>query len=50
MRNGLILEGDALDTLRYVPDNYFQSCITSPPYWGLRDYGVAGQIKALETE
>src|SRR5688572_11131626 len=39
-----ILVGDALDQLRTLPDQSVQTCITSPPYWGLRDYGVAGQI------
>ena len=36
--------GDALAVLRDVPDASVQTCITSPPYWGLRDYGVAGQL------
>lgn len=39
-----ILEGDALATLRTLPDASVQCCVTSPPYYGLRDYGVAGQI------
>lgn len=33
--------GDALATLRGMPDRRFHCCITSPPYWGLRDYGTA---------
>ncbi len=41
-----ILEGDAQGVLQTLPDNAFQCCITSPPYWGLRDYGIAGQIGA----
>lgn len=36
--------GDALDQLRVVPDKFVQCIVTSPPYWGLRDYGVTGQI------
>ena len=36
--------GDALTVLRALPDASAQTCITSPPYWGLRDYGVAGQL------
>ncbi len=36
--------GDALETLRALPDESVQVCVTSPPYWGLRDYGVEGQI------
>jgi site-specific DNA-methyltransferase (cytosine-N4-specific) len=41
-----ILVGDCIQLLRSFPDAHFQSCVTSPPYWGLRDYGVAGQIGA----
>lgn len=36
-----ILCGDALEELRKLPDGSFHCCITSPPYWGLRDYGTA---------
>jgi DNA modification methylase len=43
-RRVTILEGDALDVLRTLPDGAFQCCVTSPPYYGLRDYGHAGQI------
>lgn len=39
-----ILQGDCLDALRTLPDASVQCCVTSPPYYGLRDYGVAGQI------
>ena len=42
--NGAILTGDALAMLRTLPDKSVQCCVTSPPYWGLRDYGIAGQI------
>ena len=38
--------GDALDVLRALPDGSINCCVTSPPYFGLRDYGVAGQIGA----
>ncbi len=31
---------DALSLLRELPDNWAQTCVTSPPYWGLRDYGL----------
>lgn len=41
---GNILTGDALAMLRTLPDQSVQCCVTSPPYWGLRDYGVPGQI------
>ena len=39
-----ILMGDVREQLRTLPDAYFDSVVTSPPYWGLRDYGVVGQI------
>lgn len=42
--NGTILTGDALAMLRTLPDESVHCCVTSPPYWGLRDYGVVGQI------
>ena len=39
-----IIQGDALEVLKTFPDEFIDCCITSPPYWGLRDYGVEGQI------
>lgn len=39
-----ILQGDALERLKGLPGESVNCCITSPPYWGLRDYGVSGQI------
>jgi DNA modification methylase len=39
-----VVEGDCLTVLRGMGDGSVQSCITSPPYWGLRDYGHAGQL------
>ncbi len=39
-----LLQGDCRNVLATLPDNSVQCCVTSPPYWGLRDYGVAGQI------
>jgi DNA modification methylase len=41
-----ILTGDARELLAAVPDATFQTTITSPPYWSLRDYGIEGQIGA----
>ncbi len=38
--------GDALAVLRELPDASVDCCVTSPPYFGLRDYGVNGQIGA----
>ncbi len=39
-----ILTGDALTVLRTLPAESVNCCVTSPPYWGLRDYGCDGQI------
>jgi DNA modification methylase len=39
-----ILTGDALEMLRTLPDESVHCCVTSPPYYGLRDYGIEGQI------
>lgn len=39
-----ILQGDVRDVLATLPDESVHCVVTSPPYWGLRDYGVAGQI------
>lgn len=39
-----ILVGDVLDGLRTLPAGSVHCAVTSPPYWGLRDYGVEGQI------
>jgi DNA modification methylase len=44
-----VLRGDALAKLHELPDESVQCCVTSPPYWGLRDYGVSGQIGLEET-
>ncbi|MCL7751163.1 site-specific DNA-methyltransferase [Guyparkeria hydrothermalis] len=42
--DSVIYEGDALQTLQRLPSNSIQCVITSPPYWGLRDYGYDKQI------
>lgn len=39
-----IRHGDCREVLRTMPDESVHCCVTSPPYFGLRDYGVAGQI------
>lgn len=44
-----IIIGDALANLKKIPDETCRCCITSPPYWGLRDYGVPNQIGAEDT-
>ena len=39
-----VLYGDALEKLKMLPDESINCCVTSPPYYALRDYGVEGQI------
>lgn len=39
-----VIQGDALEVLATLPDESVHCVVTSPPYWGLRDYGVDGQI------
>jgi site-specific DNA-methyltransferase (adenine-specific) len=39
-----VLVGDALAQLRTLPDGVIDCVVTSPPYFGLRDYGVVGQL------
>lgn len=39
-----IITGDCLESLRTLPSESVHCCVTSPPYWGLRDYGHDGQI------
>lgn len=39
-----VLVGDCLESLQRMPDQSVHTCVTSPPYFGLRDYGVDGQI------
>jgi DNA modification methylase len=53
-RTGMTLDyiynGDSLEILKTFPDNSIRGCcVTSPPYFGLRDYGVDGQIGLEET-
>ena len=36
--------GNCLDVLKTFPDESLDMCLSSPPYWGLRDYNTEGQI------
>jgi DNA modification methylase len=45
----VIIQGDALTQLKELPGESVDCCITSPPYFGLRDYGVEGQIGLEES-
>ena len=49
LADSLVIEGDALKSLQRLPSASIQCAVTSPPYWGLRDYGVEEQI-GLEKE
>jgi DNA modification methylase len=44
-----VIVGDCLQSLRGLPDATVNCCVTSPPYFGLRDYGHEGQIGLEET-
>lgn len=44
-----IYHGHALEVLKTLPDGSVNCCVTSPPYWGLRDYGIPGQIGLEKT-
>jgi DNA modification methylase len=44
-----IIQGDCLEVMKGWPDGSVQCCVTSPPYWGLRDYGVDGQLGLEKT-
>lgn len=44
MNKAEILVGNALKGLQQLPDGGVRTCVTSPPYWGLRDYGTDEQI------
>lgn len=44
-----IYQGDCLEVLKTFEDNSIDCCVTSPPYYALRDYGVDGQIGLEET-
>jgi len=44
-----IFVGDCVESMRSLPDASVQCCVTSPPYWGLRDYGCEGQLGLEQT-
>ena len=45
----MIYSGDALEVLKQLDSESVQCCVTSPPYFQLRDYGVDGQIGLEDT-
>ena len=44
-----VLIGDCIEAMRGLPDQSVHTCVTSPPYFGLRDYGMPGQIGLEDT-
>lgn len=44
-----VIVGNALTELRKLPSQSINCCVTSPPYWQLRDYGIEGQIGLEKT-
>lgn len=49
METNIILTGDALSVLKEMPESSCDMCVTSPPYYGLRNYETQGQIGLEET-
>ena len=47
--NSALICGDSESVLSKLPGNVFQTCVTSPPYWSLRDYSIPGQIGLEES-
>lgn len=45
-----IIQGHCLDVLKAMPDESAHCCVTSPPYWGLRDYGIEPQVWGGDSE
>ena len=44
-----LYQGDCLEVMAALPEQSVHCCVTSPPYWGLRDYGVPGQLGLEDT-
>ncbi len=49
LRSSEILNGNCCEVLATLPEQSVQCVVTSPPYWGLRDYGVDGQLGSEKT-
>lgn len=49
MKENQILIGDSLHVLKGLESESIDCCVTSPPYWALRDYGVNGQMGLEES-
>ena len=44
-----VIVGDCIESMKAMPDQSINCCVTSPPYFGLRDYGMDGQIGLEQT-
>lgn len=44
METNVIFHGDCVEEMKNLPEKSINMCMTSPPYWALRDYGVEGQL------
>jgi len=44
-----IIQGNCLEVLKEMPEQSVNTCVTSPPYWGLRDYGESDQLGLEDT-
>lgn len=42
--NSHVIHANALEAMRQMPSDVVQTCVTSPPYWGLRNYGTVHQV------
>ena len=49
LKTDIIINRDALFALRELPDESVNCCVTSPPYYALRDYGLDAQIGREDT-
>ena len=49
MKTNIIINGDSVNMLQTLPADSVHCCVTSPPYYGLRDYGADGQIGREES-
>jgi site-specific DNA-methyltransferase (cytosine-N4-specific) len=46
LKESMVFQGNAEEILNQLPSRFFSCCVTSPPYWGLRDYASETQIGA----
>lgn len=49
LQTNIVINSDALSALKELPDESVHSCVTSPPYYALRDYGIDAQIGREDT-